>query len=147
MGTDSFVTAQKRVNGEWVEVKTDFLDDRIYAAFGWLANVRNYAAVPTFHPDRGIPEDAGEEVKEHHAYFYGKTWYSVEELTSFDYDQPVENRRVSRRTALNVLDGGCTCAPGEGKMTTYRELFGTYFMEGLQRLAESGAERVILSFD
>jgi len=147
MGTDSHVTAQRRVNGEWVEVETDFLDDRNYAAFGWLADVRNYADVPTLHPDRGVPDDAGKDVHEWHEHYHGHTWYLVSELTSFDYDQPVENRRVTRQLASNVWSGGCTAAPGEGEMTTYRELLGEYFMDGLRRLEESGAERVIISFD
>jgi hypothetical protein len=147
MGTDVHVTAQKRVNGEWVDVPTVFMDDRNYAAFGWLANVRNYAGVPQLAPRRGLPGDAGEAARDLHEDNHSRTWYAVSELTSFDYDQPVENRRVMRQTATNVWNGGCTAEPCGGEMTTYRELFGEYFMRGIEKLKADGVDRIIISFD
>jgi len=144
MGTDIHVTAQKRINGEWVDVPTDFMSDRNYAAFGWLADVRNYADVPPLADLRGWPIDADHDAADWH---HGHTWYSLEELTSFDFDQPVENRRVTRQMPGGWFNGGCTADPGEGEMTTYRGLFGEYFMDGLKQLADSGVERILISFD
>ena len=142
MGTDIYITVQKRIGDEWVDIDHDRSPGRNYAVFGWLANVRNYAAVPPLSMPRGFPNDVSEEVLELHENSYTKTWYDLTELTSFDFDQAVENRRVTRNG-----DGGVTADPGEGQMTTYRELFEEHFFEYLDDLAAIGATRLLISFD
>lgn len=156
MGTDIHVTAERwnDAAGKWEEVSTDFImdgqryhfmEDRNYAAFGWLADVRNYAGIPPLDEERGLPGQCVTAF--HHEDNHGITWFTIDELVEFDFDQQVENRRVTRQTGPNSWSGGCTADPGEGEMTTYRDLFGEFFMAGLAAVKENGAERLIFSFD
>jgi hypothetical protein len=48
MGTDIRTFAERRIaDGTWQEIQgIDFLSNRVYGMFGFLANVRNYSAVP-----------------------------------------------------------------------------------------------------
>jgi hypothetical protein len=71
----------------------------------------------------------------------------VSELVDFNYDAPMEDRRVTRQTGPNSWNGGCTCEPGEGEQTTFREFLGKAFFEDLEKLKASGAERVVFWFD
>jgi hypothetical protein len=156
MGTDVHVTAERwnDATGKWEGVSTEFvldgqrcyfMEDRNYAAFGWLANVRNYAAVPPLAEVRGYPDDW--PVNDRADYHDTVTWFAIGELLDFDFDQPVENRRVTREVSPGSFVGNITAEPGEGEMTTYRELFGEFFMAGLAAMKENGAERLIFSFD
>lgn len=149
MGTDIHTTAERRLpDGTWKAVaKLNFYDNRNYALFGWLAGIRNYSDFPPYLPDRGLPEDATPEACEQAEYNHSVTWYTVEELISFDYDQPVEDRRVTRQISENVWHGGMTSEPGGGAMTTYREAFGDAFIDDLHKLKEAGVQRLIFSFD
>jgi hypothetical protein len=70
----------------------------------------------------------------------------VSELLEFDYDAPMEDRRVTRKTEYG-WDGGCTCEAGEGEKMTFREFVGTGFFDDLEKLRSEGAERIILWFD
>ena len=70
----------------------------------------------------------------------------VEELFTFDFDQPVEDRRISVQVGPNSWNGGATAEPGGGEMTTYRALFYG-FPDEVAKLKASGAERLIISFD
>lgn len=147
MGCDIHSQAEKRVDGKWQKIEGLFpFDWRSYGMYGFLADVRNYSAVPPLAPQRGLPPDADvadDEDLGDHSY----SWLSVEELSAFDYDQPMEDRRVTRQIAPNVTSGGCTAEPGGGEATTYRAFLGPAFFEDLEKLKAAGAERIVFGFD
>jgi len=121
-------------------------DWRSYGMFGFLADVRNYSAVPSIAPRRGFPLDASEEVKNDFEHWesdaHSASWISVSELAAFDYDAPLEDRRIMRNG-----NGGCTCEPGEGEMTTFRDFLGPSFFRDVAILQRAGADRVVFWFD
>lgn len=152
MGCDIHSRAERwTAEGGWKAVD-DFepFEERCYALFGWLAGVRNYSDLPILAPPRGIPDDASPGVRAAYEDWdvdaHSASWLSVQELLAFDYDQRVEDRRVTRQTAWGY-DGGGTAAAGEGEMTTYRALFGTGYFLRLEALRSSGAERIVFWFD
>lgn len=66
MGTDIHFVAQAKKDGKWVDVKSEYEEDRHYLLFSWLADVRNgygFAGIPTYDPidpisaRRGLPDD------------------------------------------------------------------------------------------
>jgi len=147
MGCDIHSRAEKRVNGKWeaIDGLAPF-DWRSYGVFGFLANVRNYSAIPPLSEPRGLPDDAhygDEDDLGDHSF----SWLSLDELLAFNYDAPVEDRRVTRQVAPNAWDGGCTAEPGAGNMTTYREFLGPQFFGDLEKLKAAGAERIVFGFD
>lgn len=134
--------AEKKVDGEWQNCTPDnFFDIQCYALYGFLANVRNYAMVTPLSEPRGLPPDLSPEVsrvaEEDNWHWHSTSWLSVAELIEFDYDQPVENRRVT---------GANTCPPGEGEMTTYRKLFPKLFFDDLEKLRDLEADRIVFWF-
>ena len=155
MGCDIHSRAQKQEGGKWVDLPFKPFDWRSYGMYGFLADVRNYSAVPPISPARGLPED----IVRPEPNFYGEyddhldlgdhsfSWLTVAELLAFDYDQPVEDRRVTRQIAHNLTSGAVTAEPGEGEMTTYRAFLGQGFFDDLQKLKDIGAERVVFGFD
>ena len=146
MGCDIHSYAEKRVNGKWEELDFSPFHWRQYGVFGFLAGVRNYSGVPVLAAPRGLPRDASDYVREESDSWNGDghthSWLSVEELSAFDYDAAVEDRRI---TVNN--DGGCTAEPGGGEMTTWREFLGPKFFDDLTRLKAEGAERIVFWFD
>ena len=126
-------------------------DWRSYGMFGFLADVRNYSDVPPLAARRDFPDDASHEVAENYDSWSGDahsaSWLSVAELVAFDYDGPVEDRRVTRQLAHNLWSGGETADPGEGKMMTWREFLGDQFMADLEALKACDADRVVFWFD
>lgn len=154
MGCDIHSHAEKRnAAGKWEPMPAvgEPFDWRQYGMFGFFADVRNYSAVPPLAKDRGIPDDASEAVKEDADSWSGDghshSWLSMEELLTFNYDAPVEDRRVTVQVAPNAWDGGRTAQPGGGKQTTYREFLGPKFFEELERLRAAGVERIVFWFD
>lgn len=155
MGCDIHTLAQKRTDGKWETLPFVPFDWRGYGMFGFLADVRNYSAIPPISPARGLPDD----IVRPDPNFYGEhddhldigdhsfSWLTVEELTSFDYDQPVEDRRYTRQEGPNFFNGAATAEPGQGKMTTYREFLGEGFFRDLDELKKIGAERIVFGFD
>lgn len=147
MGCDIHSRAERRVGGKWQIIPgLAPFDWRSYGMFGFLANVRNYSAIPPLSEPRGLPDDAPREDDEDlgdHSY----SWLSIDELLAFNYDQSVEDRRVTRQITPNFSDGGCTADPGGGEMTTYREFLGPAFFEDLDKLKAAGAERIVFGFD
>lgn len=148
MGTDIMFTAERRVDDQWEFVKSEYREQR-YALFGWLADVRNYAAIPLLEPLKGVPTDACSQTFDYHCDEdqFGQTWYLVDKLLAFDFDQPVENRRVGGYLPNGIFDGSITAEPGGGVMTTYRNTVGIHFLKELERLKSIGATRIIISFD
>jgi hypothetical protein len=156
MGCDIHIIAQRKTNSGWEEVSGNFsyggapFDWRSYGMFGFLADVRNYSAVPPISQPRGLPTDFTADMDEFGGCFLGDhsfSWLSLDELLAFDYDQPVEDRRVTRQTGPNSWDGGVTADPGDGEMTTYREFLGEGFFADLAELKRVGAGRIVFGFD
>jgi hypothetical protein len=146
MGCDIHSIAEKRVNGKWEQLPFAPFDWRGYGMFGFLADVRNYSAVPPISKPRGLPDDFTREEDDDlgdHSF----SWLSVEELLAFDYDAVVEDRRYTRQEGPNYFNGGATAEPGQGKMMTWREFLGEGFFGDLEKLKEMGAERIVFGFD
>ena len=151
MGCDIHSRAERKVGGKW-EVIPGLapFNWRSYGMYGFLANVRNYSAVPPLAEPRGIPDDAP-KVGEYDEYSdlgdHSYSWLSVDELLAFNYDAPVEDRRVTVQVAPNCWNGGATAEPGGGEKTTYREFLGEAFFKDLEKLKAEGAERIVFGFD
>jgi len=155
MGCDIHIVAQKRTNGAWVDVEGSFsqgpdpFDWRTYGMFGFLADVRNYSAVPPIAQRRGVPDDFG-WTGDNLLYcqdLHSHSWLTVQELAAFDYDQPVEDRRVTGTLPNGMTSGACTAPAGDGKTMTWREFLGPQFMSDLAELQRIGAERIVFAFD
>ncbi len=153
MGCDIHCFAERRGANGWECVSLDQMpfDCRSYGMFGFLAGVRNYSAVPPITAPRGFPEDASDEVRKDYEGFgldaHTPSWLSVDELTAFDYEAEIEDRRCSRMMPAGYISGGETCEPGEGKRMTLREFLGKGFFDDLESLKQAGAERVVFWFD
>ena len=147
MGCDIHMYAEQLGRQRWkvMPMKEPF-DQRSYGMFGFLAGVRNYSAVTPISYPRGLPNDVSPEVwdacKEWGGDGHSHSWLTVQELSNFDYNQVMEDRRVT----ING-NGGCTCEPGKGKKMTYRQFLSQFFFDELQRVKDAGAERVVFWFD
>jgi hypothetical protein len=166
MGCDIHLWYERKTSNGWEDVsvpvdewKAGPLDHRSYSTFGFLADVRNYSAITPISEPRGWPDDfrhsRANKLQEEDDRWWGSSddnymfdeyhthaWLSIEELLAYDYDQLVEDRRVTRNG-----NGGVTCDPGEGKQETLREFLGEGFFEDLQTLKECGVERIVFAFD
>ncbi len=126
-------------------------DDRDYGLFGFLADVRNYSAVPPLSPPRGLPDDVSDEVREMSDWqggYHSHSWFTLKELLDFDYSQSSEDRRYTDEKG----NGGATAEPGKGETTTYREFFSETFFRDLEILNQCFGEkpedvRVVFWFD
>jgi hypothetical protein len=131
--------------GVWTEGEP--FGPRNYRVYGFLAGVRNYSAVKPIAEQRGLPADiifdaSGGPYLGYHSF----SWLSVAELEAIDYDEMMENRRVTRVSA-SVIDGACTANAGDGKVMTYREFLGASFFADIAELRRIGADRVAFGFD
>lgn len=153
MGCDIHVYAEKKgQSGEFEPVDDlSVFEDRNYGAFGFLANVRNYSAIAPISSLRGVPADASDETKEAYRDWdcdaHSASWLSVSELVDFDYEAKCEDRRCTIQIGPKCWDGGGTCEPGAGKTQTYRQFLGDGFMDDVQALKDSGADRIVFWFD
>lgn len=111
MGCDIHTYAERKV-GDAYELIADLcpFDWRSYGMYGFLADVRNYSDVLALAADRGLPDDASEVVRlDRHRWgsdAHSASWVGVQELVDFNYDKPVEDRRVTVQLAENVWSGG-----------------------------------------
>lgn len=117
MGCDIHFYVEERVGGLWKSVDTwkpdehspqrlrvdwdkQFYEDRNYALFSILANVRNgygFAGVrtgdgfTTIAPPRGLPDDASQRVKDESDAYGGDghshSWLTAREILDFDWNQ------------------------------------------------------------
>ncbi|WP_433568122.1 hypothetical protein ACQP1O_42980 (plasmid) [Nocardia sp. CA-151230] len=135
-------------NWKW-QPSIEVFDYRSYNLFGWLGDVRNYSVTPPLASERGVPDDATDEVRDALERWdcdaHSESWVGVDELLAFDYEASFEDRRVTVGT-----NGGRTAEPGDGTMTTYREFLGTDYFSDLDKLtilATHGPTRVVFWFD
>jgi hypothetical protein len=164
MGCDIHLWYERKTADGWEDVPVPVnqwglgpLDNRAYAIFGFLADVRNYSEVTPISEPRGWPtdfrysrDDKLVESKDWYSddddymfdEYHSQTWLSIAELLSYDYDQIIEDRRVT-------IDGngGCTCDPGAGKMESLKEFLGAGFFNDLETLRDCGVERIVFAFD
>lgn len=148
MGCDIHSVAERRADGKWEAIKGFApFDWRSYGMFGFLANVRNYSAIPCISEPRGLPDDSPFSEDHSDCDYHSGSWLSVDELSAFDYEQEIEDRRVTRQVAPNMWSGAVTAEPGEGAKTTFREFLGEGFFDDLQKLKDIGAERIVFCFD
>ncbi len=149
MGCDIHTTAERNVNGQWIEVAVDpeAFDWRSYGLFGFLADVRNYSHVPPIAPQRGVPADATIEARDNMDGYHSCSWLSVRELLDFDYDATFEDRRTSAQTGPNSWTGAADAGAGNGNLTTFRDFLGEGFFKELKRLRAAGVERIVFGFD
>ena len=127
---------------------------RNYGVFGFLAGVRNYSAIPVLVEPRGLPEDitvaVQREVTRWDCDMHTPSWLALSELLAFDFDQEIEDRRVTREISPRFTCGACTAEPGGGAMTTYREFLGPAFFQDLEVMKELGDPqntRIVFWFD
>lgn len=152
MGCDIHTFVERKVGDayEYIDGIEPF-DWRDYGMYGFLAGVRNYSDITPIAEQRGVPSDASKEVKAQVFNWssdgHSHSWLSLKELDEFDYDQPMEDRRVTRQLAHNLWSGAQTSEAGGGEMTTYRDFLGEGFFDDLAKLHRLGAERVIFFFD
>ncbi|MGH8083135.1 MAG: hypothetical protein ACREP7_21330 [Lysobacter sp.] len=139
MGCDIHVYLEHRdEHGEFHQIEVnDPLSARIYTRFAFLAGVRNRANIMPLSSPRGLPFDVSDDI---HAESDGwradghtHSWFLIEELLNFDYDQPLIFREGGR-------DSECT-------ETTYRELLDDAFLPELRELQTQGVDRLIFWFD
>lgn len=151
MGCDIHSFAEQFIDGKWVEINCkEPFRARNYGVFAFLANVRNYFAITPISEPRGLPKDLTTWwVKEYREYgdYHTPSWLSIKELSEFNYDQEMEDRRVTRQVSKNIWYGAATAEPGKGLKMTYREFLGQSFFKDLQELIDCGAERVVFWFD
>ncbi len=153
MGCDIHIHAERREDDHWayIPMEGEPLGSRSYGVFGFLANVRNYSAIRPIAMPRGFPEDASECVRAAYASWEGDShtpsWLTVQELTDYDYDMQIEDRRYTRQEEPGFFNGGATCEAGQGKTLPLREFLGANFFKELERLRASGAERIVFWFD
>lgn len=148
MSTIILIFPEKKVNCEWVELDFKPFSLGSYGIFGFLADVRNYSAVPPISKPRGIPKDSpAYEYLSEGCGTHSCSWLSIEELINFNYDIEIEDRRCVPQIGENMWSSRCTCDPGLGKKTTFRKFLGKLFFEDLKKLQEIGAERIVFCFE
>lgn len=151
MGCDIHPYAERKTDNGWEKIEgLHPFDWRSYGMFGFLANVRNYSAVPPLSEPRDLPDDISDAVRAESESWKGDghshSWLSVAELSAFNYDADMEDRRVSRRVN-GYIHGGCTCDPGEGENMTYRQFLCEDFFDDIKKLQDAGAGRIVFWFD
>lgn len=159
MGTEIFTVAQRRNDAhEWIEVHGGFLAGRdpfdwpSTCMFAFLAGVRNFSGIAPITDPRGLPDDfrVGEfgdgDDSWRWSEYHSTSWLSVTELLAVDYDQVIEDRRVTREASSRSWDSGQTCPPGEGEILTLREFLGDAFFHDLAKVKELGVERIVFGF-
>lgn len=152
MGCDIHCYAERRTTDGY-ECLSDAkpFDWRSYGMYGFLANVRNYSAVPPISMPRNLPVDMSPDVRAASEAWasdgHSHSWLSVAELLAFDYNAEMEDRREVRQVGPNAWDGGCTADRGNGKRTTFREFLGEAYFADLIKLRDAEADRIVFWFD
>lgn len=159
MGCDIHLYGEKRDGTKWTHVELPTkpmhqgstymeppLSYRSYGMFAFLAGVRNYSDIEPISEPRGFPADASPEVTKEYEDWRGDahtpSWLHVDELTSYDYTQEIEDRRCTRDG-----NGGSTCEPGEGEKQPLGKFLGRGFQEDVAAIKGAGADRIVFWFD
>lgn len=148
--------AEVKRNGIWKKVGRIFPDrffrevkltdhpfgNQNYAAFGFLANVRNYSRCDTINSHYGIPEDASPEIKLSYQaseeYSYSERHCYLADLIAFDYEQEFENKREIQEEDPSEFPYDQPANEPKGKIMTYREHLGDEILEHIEILKELG---------
>lgn len=116
---------------ETIEYGTRLYNGRNYALFAVLGNVRNYWRIKPIDEPRGLPVDCSPQVRTESDYWdsdgHSHSWFTLEELQSFDWTQKVPSRTE-------------TLAECAG-------LFLTEALPALQALGEPDKIRIVFWFD
>lgn len=152
MGCDIHTHAERKIGDKYERIADmEPFDWRSYGMFGFLAGVRNYSDITPLSPPRGLPGNLSHDVAEDYESWqsdaHNASWLSVDELARFEYNQPMEDRRVIVQLAENLWSGAGTADAGGGEVTTYREFLGDAFFDDLEKLKAAGADRVVFWFD
>lgn len=147
MGCDINMKIQIKTSRGWETAYHDDYNERNYALFGWLADVRNYSGIKPLDKPRGYPNDYRVEydMDRHLA-----SWFNLEELDQINYDQIIEDRRYTVQIAPNAWNGGATCTQGQGERMTLRNFLGQHFIQWLTNLhvEVNGRDcRIVFDFD
>ena len=161
MGADIYIYAEYRNTANAWEAIPDYepFGQRSYDVFSFFAGVRfsdEYHRVtpyPISEP-RGLPKDASTYVKKESdecgGGVFGHSWLSVEELSSFDYNKPLRERKVQAFWEGHALRFG-TLPPSlchaQIENPTIGNALGEYYFDELEKLKESKAERIVFWFD
>lgn len=152
MGADIHSWTEVREHGAWVAVPyAPFEDGRSYRIFGFLADVRNYSHSPVIAAPRGLPHDMSDRVREALDWdYHSESWLSLRELLTYDYDQVIWDRRVTKQTGPRSWDGAALADEGEGTHLPLRDFLGQRFFDTLAVLARFGEPddvRIVFGFD
>lgn len=114
MGTDIHGVFERRHNGKWERIETEYSFGRHYFLFACLAGVRNgfgFAGVPTHSPvrpiaePRGLPEDLNYSEKDGYAnepdFWFGDhshSWLTGEEILAYSWPT------IARTGVMNLED-------------------------------------------
>lgn len=146
MGADIHFYGERLSKNNTYEFIDQFFDMRSYRVFGFLADVRNYSAVTPISEKRGIPANISPEVRDGYEYWCGDghshSWLYLEEMLNFNYEDQMEDRRCT----VNG-NGSRTTPEGEGEIKSYRDFLGEFYFNELEKLKESGVDRVVFWFD
>ena len=140
---------------EWFSViDAGLLLDRNYDAFGLLFGVRNRNGFPPIAANRGLPEDASEEVKrdgtpgadadeDSWILYHSASWLTLEEIQAVDWDEAI----LEAETEMDEAGANTV------KSRTRRSLLGASFemvfelMEVLGKNLGPASVRLVVWFD
>lgn len=136
----------------WYHTPESPIDWQSYGYYGWLGGVRNYSAISPIAAKRGMPPDFNQDMVsyiEQESDFGGHSlsWVDVSELLAVDYDQLIEDRRVTIDTGPNSRNGAHTASEGQGTKMPLREFLGPAIVQAIQDLPSQGIERLVFWFD
>lgn len=141
----------RQPDGTWSRVDVTVFNYRIYAIYGFLANVRNYSASPTIALPRGLPSDVSREVAaEYDVDYHSASWLTLRELQSYDYEQQFENRRHRPQVQHHSADFIGVRYFGRPSYVVLKDFLSDIFFRDVARLAELGNAddvRVVFWFD
>ena len=142
MGTYISAWAEKVNPDGTFTTLTNVWDIQSYNLFGWLADVKNHAAItPLASVRRELPPGYSRSDEDWAIGVWagnGATlrWVSVADLLAVDYEVLFENRR----------DNGDTLPAGSGVMTSLREFLPSEFFSDLEEAKNEGADRIVFFF-
>lgn len=128
---------------------------RNYALFAFLADVRNYSACEPLLLPRGLPDEVSQEIKNEYKRCQDgyplASYFTLQELLDFDYDQFFWDRRTKKEVSPGFFrEDAFATHENEGKIVTYREHVGQQYwqrVEEMKGLGEPERVRMVFWFD